>query len=209
MNPTPVSATNRGLKLLAIAFLAAGLGLLGWVGYTLFQGKAPAGAALEPSDLLGGAFTAENHLGEPVSEQTFRGKYMLMYFGFTFCPDVCPGELQIIGAAMDMLGEDSERITPVFVSIDPERDRPEVLADYVPHFHDRMIGLTGTPEQIAGLARAWKVYYSRVEDENMPGGYVMDHSSIIYLMDPDGRFLKHFPHGTPPEDIAAGIRAIL
>jgi protein SCO1/2 len=199
----------RGLRLLAFSFLAAGLALLAWVGVALYQGTSPLGSSDAPSALVGGDFTATDHTGRRVTQADFRGRYMLVYFGFTFCPDICPGELQIIGATMDLLGPAAAKVTPVFVTVDPERDTPEVLADYVPHFHDRMVGLTGSVDEVGALARAWRVYYRKVEDENMPGGYTMDHSSIIYLMDPDGRFVRHFNHGTPPEDIAAALKEIL
>jgi protein SCO1/2 len=135
--------------------------------------------------------------GEPVSSADFRGKFMLIYFGYTFCPDVCPTSLQAIADALDKLDpEASAQIVPIFISVDPARDHPEDLKKYVSYFHPRMIGLTGTPDQIARVAKEYRVYYSKVQEEGAdPDDYLVDHTAITYLMGPDGKFLMHFPHG--------------
>ncbi|MDX5365981.1 MAG: SCO family protein [Alphaproteobacteria bacterium] len=158
---------------------------------------------------VGGPFTLVNHLGETVTEQDFRGRYMLMYFGFTFCPDVCPTELGVMAAALNALGDKGEEVTPVLISIDPERDTPEVLARYVALFHPRLVGLTGTPEQVDAAAKAWHVYYAKVEDESVSEAYTMDHSSIVFLMGPDGEYLKLFRPQTPPDEMAREIATFL
>lgn len=172
------------------------------------ENRNPGGSsASAPS--VGGPFTLVNHHGETVTEQDFRGRFMLVYFGFTFCPDVCPTELGVMAAAVKALGEKGERVTPVLFSIDPERDTPEVLARYVALFHPRLVGLTGTPEQVDAAAKAWHVYYAKVEDESVSEAYTMDHSSIVFLMGPDGEYLKLFRPQTPPDEMAREIAKYL
>lgn len=158
---------------------------------------------------VGGPFTLVNHHGETVTEQDFRGRYMLLYFGFTFCPDICPTELGVMAAAVNALGEKGEQVTPVLITIDPERDTPDVLARYVALFHPRLVGLTGTAEQMDAAARAWHVYYGRVEDESVSEAYTMDHSSIVFLMGPNGEYLKLFRPQTPPDEMAREIAKYL
>ena len=140
---------------------------------------------------IGGPFELVDQQGAPVTDKTFSGRYMLIYFGYGFCPDVCPTELANMAAALDALGSKSENIQPLFITVDPERDTPEFLADYVVNFHPRLIGLTGTPEQVKTAAKAYKVYYAKA---GKPGeaDYLMDHTSFVYLMGPDGRFLSLF-----------------
>jgi cytochrome oxidase Cu insertion factor (SCO1/SenC/PrrC family) len=128
----------------------------------------------------------------------------LVYFGYSFCPDVCPTELGTMAAALDALGAASERVVPLFISVDPQRDTPELLADYVSRFHPRMQGLTGTPEQVAEIARRYRVYYARAQRPDMTD-YLMDHSSFIYLVGPDGRVRTLFRPEMRPEDIATAI----
>lgn len=158
---------------------------------------------------VGGPFTLVNHNGETVTEQDFRGRFMLLYFGFTFCPDICPTELGVMAAAVNALGEKGEQVTPALITIDPERDTPDVLARYVALFHPRLVGLTGTPEQIDAAARAWHVYYGKVEDESVSEAYTMDHSSIVFLMGPDGEYLKLFRPQTPPDEMAREVAKYL
>jgi cytochrome oxidase Cu insertion factor (SCO1/SenC/PrrC family) len=159
--------------------------------------------------LVGGPFTMVNHKGETVTEKSFLGQYTLIFFGFTFCPDVCPTELQVMATALNQMGEKGNRITPVFVSVDPTRDTPQVVAEYVSAFHPRMVGLTGTPEQVAGMANAYRVFYSKVENKERPDDYTMDHSSIVYLMGPDGKFLKHFTYSTDPKALAEALTTLV
>jgi len=163
-----------------------------------------------PEVKIGGPFTLTDHTGRAVTEQDFRGKAMLIFFGYTYCPDVCPTSLTEISAAMDKLGPLAAKVVPILVSVDPERDTPEVLKDYVAHFHPGIVGLTGTPEQIKQTAKVYRVYYAKVPDK---GGdkdaYLMDHSSVIYLMGPDGKFLAHFSTQTDAETMAAKIKSLL
>ncbi len=159
--------------------------------------------------LVGGPFTMLNQRGETVTEKSFLGKPTLLFFGFTFCPDVCPTELQVMAAALDQLGEKGKDIVPVFVTIDPERDTPEVMANYVSNFGERFVGLTGSAEQVAGIAGAYRVYYAKQENKERPSDYLMDHSSVIYLMGADGKFLKHFTYTTDAATLAQGIATAL
>lgn len=154
---------------------------------------------------VGGPFSLIDQHGRTVTDETLRGQYLLVYFGYTFCPDVCPTELQAMSQALDELGPEAERITPVFVTVDPARDTVEQLASYAEHFHPRLLALTGSEQQIADAAKAYRVFYKRAESEGS-SDYLMDHSSIIYLMGPDGAFLTHFTYGTEPATMAAGIR---
>lgn len=158
---------------------------------------------------VGGPFTLTDHTGRRVTDQDFRGKYMLVYFGFTFCPDVCPSGLQVIAAALDQLGPKAEQVTPIFITVDPERDTPEQLAEYVPSFHPRLVGLTGTPEEVQAVAKAYRVYYRKVKDEKSTAEYTVDHTSIIYLMSPEGEFVAHFTHATPASTMADKLAKVL
>ena len=153
---------------------------------------------------IGGPFALIDHNSEPRTDKDFGGKLMLVYFGFTYCPDVCPTDLQNIGLALDMLGEAGERIQPLFITVDPARDTPEHLKDYVPMFHPRLIGLTGDAAAIHSAAAAYRAYYAQVplKDDD----YTVDHSSFIYLMGADGEYLGFFPPGAPPEQIVQTLR---
>ena len=158
--------------------------------------------------LVGGPFSLVDHTGKRVSEQDFRGRFMLVFFGYTYCPDVCPTELQVMTAALDQLGPDADKFQPVFISIDPERDTPEVLASYVENFGPRLIGLTGSAEEMASVAKVYRVFYSKA-GKTGSDEYLMDHSSILYLMGPDGGFVKHFTYTTDASALAANLKQIL
>lgn len=166
------------------------------------------GVQLAQGVSLGGPFTLVDQTGKTVTERDFAGRPMLIYFGFTYCPDVCPTELGTIAAALDAMGPAGERVTPVFISIDPERDTPEAMADYVSRFHPRMVGLTGSAEQVAQVARAYRVYYAKVQPRDTTA-YLMDHSSFIYFVGPDSRVRSLFRPESTPEAIAAAVNAQL
>jgi protein SCO1/2 len=153
---------------------------------------------------IGGPFTLVDQNGKTVTDKDFRGKFMLMFFGYTFCPDVCPTELNTIAAAIDKLGPASEKVVPIFVTVDPQRDTSEKLKSYVADFHSRLIGLTGTEEQVAAAAKAYRVYYKKVGAES--ADYLLDHSSYVYLMGPDGAFVTHFPFGITPDKMVDELR---
>lgn len=168
-----------------------------------------AGSPIAGQALVGGPFTLTDHNGKRVTERDYRGHFMLVIFGFTFCPDICPGELQVVSAALDKLGSKAERVAPLFITVDPERDTPEQLAQYVKSFHPRLVGLTGTPDEVAAAAKAYRVYYKKVPDPKSTAGYTMDHSAIIYLMGPDGAYRTHFTHAVTPDALAERLGKLL
>ena len=160
--------------------------------------------------LIGGEFSLTNHKGEPVTDKNFHGKYMLVSFGYTFCPDICPAELQLMTDAMEKLGGKESEVVPVFVTIDPARDTVEQMRDYVSNFHPGMVGLTGTAEQIKKAAETFRVFYAKAETDSADDQYyLMDHSTFIYLMDRNGEYLRHFPYGTNADDLAAAISEVV
>jgi len=161
----------------------------------LEQRAAVAPPALE--SLFGGSFTLVDHEGRTRTDTEYHGRFLLIYFGYTYCPDICPTGLQTMSQALDSLGAKAENVQPLFISIDPGRDRPEVLKDYVSHFHPDLIGLTGSEAQIRAVAKAYRVHRRKVVlSQDDPEDYLVDHSSITHLIGPDGKFLTLFPHGT-------------
>ena len=152
-------------------------------------GAGPAAAADLPESLFpGGPFALVDGTGKPVTEQSFRGKWQLIFFGYTFCPDFCPTTLTAVAEALSSLGSQADKVQPIFISIDPERDTPETVGSYVRNFDDRIIGLTGSADAIAAAAKAYKVHYTRVATGEGADEYAMDHSGFLYLMKPDGSF---------------------
>ena len=205
-------------RLLLLATAATAVVALTGVGLLLTGGFSAPGArdvsASAPTRVtgvpnIGGPFELVDQTGTPVTEADFAGGKTLIYFGFTYCPDVCPTALQVMSVALEELGDDAEAFTPIFITVDPERDDPETMAAYVAHFGDDFIGLTGTPEQIEATAKAYKVYYRKVEDASSSAGYTMDHSSVVYLMSEDNTFLANFTHETRPDRMAARLRQFL
>lgn len=177
---------------------------------TLFVAPATAEEQIVVDRTANGPFSLIDHNGRSVTDHDFRGKFMLVFFGYTFCPDVCPIDLQIISKAVDALGEAGTQVQPIFITVDPERDTVEVLARYVSHFHPRLLGLTGTPEQVAMAAQSYGVLYITALDavsdsDGAHAQYLVDHSTLTYLLGPDGRFRAAFPHNTDPNKLAAGI----
>ena len=170
------------------------------------------GAAPQPplaGATIGGPFTLVNQDGRTVSDRDFAGRYRLMYFGYTYCPDVCPVDLQKLMAGYALLEKSdpqaAAKLAPIFVSVDPERDTPPVLKQYVTAFHPRLTGLTGTPAQIAAVAKEYAVIYSK---EQRPGAsdYLMNHSRVAYLFGPDGKPIALIPQEGTPEQIAAELK---
>ncbi len=193
--------TRLQVALAALALLAA-ISIAGVTYYLSVQPRSQMGSG---TALVGGPFSLTDQTGRKVTEKDFLSKYMLVFFGYTYCPDVCPTELQVISAALDSLGSKADGIQPVFITVDPQRDTPEVMKQYVANFHPRLLGLTGSAEEIAAVAKAYRVYYSKVENNSGPDAYLMDHSSIVYLMDRDGRFLKHFTYSTDAAALAKDL----
>ena len=159
-------------------------------------------------DAFGGPFTLTDHTGKKVTEKDFAGKYRLIYFGFTYCPAICPTELAKITSAMKLVGDKGKDIQPIFITVDPERDTVEAMGKYVEMFHPSLVGLTGTPEEIKAVAKAYKIYFAKVQDESM-NDYTMDHSSFIYFIGPDDRLLRIFRMEDSAEDMAKTIDAWL
>ena len=157
--------------------------------------------------LFGGPWTlSAADDGRAVTEATWRGKVGILYFGYLSCPDLCPTELQIIAEALEQLGADAGRVQPLFVSVDPERDTAARIAAFTAQFHARILGLTGTPDQIARIARAYRVSYQKVGDGP---GYAIDHSVEVYLIDPDGRTAAVLGPDTTAEAMAAALRSVM
>ena len=156
---------------------------------------------------VGGPYALINQDGKPRASTGFGGKYQLIYFGYTFCPDVCPTTLAVMAAALDKMGPAQDRIVPVFITIDPARDKPEVLKKYLAAFGPRFVGLTGTDQQIAAVEKEFRVYAKK---QPVTGGtYAMDHSSVIYLMGPYGNLVSFFDEVTEPEALAKELKAKL
>ncbi len=189
-----------------------GIGL--WLALTpAYAADAPVRSPAEIMDILmwnrepvGGPFELTDHNGRPRTERDFRGQLMLVYFGFTWCPDICPTDLQAIGQALDKLGREADSVQPLFVTVDPERDTAQHLAEYVPLFHPRLIGLTGSLDAVRKAADAYKVYFAKVPTGKEAGNYTVDHTAFIYLMDRDGNYLGFFPPGTTADRMVEVIR---
>lgn len=165
---------------------------------------------------IGGPFSMTNQAGKAVTDQDFHGRYMLLFFGFTNCPDVCPTEMATIAGALEQLGPElAAKLTPVMASIDPARDTPAALTAFAQKFDSRIQGLTGTQEQVEALAKAYKVYYARSAHSPAPAHgeqdehYMMDHSSYFYLMKPDGSFAQVFASDTTSAELATQLSTFL
>ena len=155
----------------------------------------------------GGDFSLTDHNGESFRLQQLRGKLVLLFFGYTHCPDICPTELANLAAVMNTLGDRAAEVQGVFVSLDPERDTPALLRDYTRYFSDNLIGLTGSQEEIAAVARQYRVKYNKHWKEN--GGYSLDHSVNLYVIDRNGLLSTIVPYGLPPEHVLMLIRRLL
>ena len=148
--------------------------------------------------------------GSAVSNEDFRGRFQLITFGYTFCPDICPTTLVDMAETLKLLGEDAQRVQAIFISVDPDRDTPQQLATYTDFFDKRIIGLTGSPALIQAAARNFKVRYEKVIKENQdPRNYAVDHSAGLYLLGPEGAFIKKFAYATPADRMASEIRQLL
>lgn len=195
----PLTARRKLLLLAPAGVLGTALlGAAGWIMMGRNEGAVP----------IGGPFRLRASDGREVTEADFRGRWMLVYFGFIRCPDACPMALQNAANALDTLGPEAKsRVAVLFITVDPERDTPAVMQEYVSAFDAPITGLSGTPEQIAAAAKAYRVFYAKHPTGD--GEYSMDHSSIIYVMDPRGRFAANFTHETAPDAIASKLRALM
>jgi protein SCO1/2 len=161
------------------------------------------------ASMIGGPFVLEDGNGKQVTDRDFRGKYMLIYFGYTFCPDVCPTTLNEVADALDQLGAKAAQLQPIFITVDPKRDTPEVIKQYAATFSPRFIGLTGSDEQIANVAREYRVYYAEHRTGPGPNDYAMDHSSVLYLMGPDGKFIAPIRADEDGSQMAADLSRLM
>lgn len=167
-------------------------------------------AGTGPAIPIGGPFTLTDHAGVQRRDTDFRGRHLLVAFGYTACPDVCPLQLDTLVAALAALGPLADRLQPVFVTIDPAADTPEALRRYLADFDPRILGLTGTEARIRDVARAYRVHRRRVRTSpDATAATLIDHGSLTYLMGPDGAFVTLFPHGTAPERMAEVLRGHL
>ncbi len=159
---------------------------------------------------IGGPFNLIDQDGQPRSEKDWPGKYKLVYFGFTYCPAICPTELsKMAEAVLALTPVDRSKLQPVFISVDPERDTPEVLKNYVALFMPELVGLTGSLEQVEAAKKAYKVYAAKVPDEDGKGGYTMDHSSLIYLINPEGQAIGMFKASDSAKVVEERLRSVL
>lgn len=201
------------MKTRLFALVAAGLTAGAIIAYVTLPGPthtttAPddsTGAKVTGTALVGGPFTLTDQTGKRVTEKDFLGKYMLVFFGFTNCPDICPSGLQVISAALDKLGPKADEITPVFITLDAKRDTPEKLAAYVKSFHPRLVGLTGSEQEVAAAAKTYRVYFQKIVDDKTPDSYSYDHAALFYLMGKDGAFVAPIPHTTDVNEVVTAL----
>lgn len=206
--------SDRGLRLLSMVGVGIAslvlAGLIALLSLRFFPGgeEQTSGGATPPirEAPLGGPFALVDETGDAITEAAFAGTYTLIYFGFTFCPDICPTELQVMSTAYDMLDDATQaRVQPVFITVDPNRDTVEAIDQYTALFHEDLLGLTGTEEQVAEAARQFRVFYQAVGRDEDPEYYTVDHSSFIYLQGPTNENVAVFPFGTAPEVIAETV----
>jgi cytochrome oxidase Cu insertion factor (SCO1/SenC/PrrC family) len=204
-----MAARTRLLVIVATVLIGAA------IGYAVqhFFLAAPPGTAREGRGfgeaLVGGPFSLVDQDGKRRTDADFRGRLMLVNFGFTNCPDICPLGMALMAETLDRLGPDADKLQPIFITVDPARDTAPVLKDYIAHFSDRIVGLTGSKEEIAAAAKAYRVYYKVHGDPATNPNYGVDHSGFLYLMSRDGKFITHFMHDTPSDRVAETIRKSL
>lgn len=189
------------VAVLAFVTLAVGLGWFVTDGPALVQRERASGI---PD--IGGAFTMTNQRGETVTDRDILGKPTLIFFGFTNCPDVCPTTMAEIAAARDMLGADAGKVRPVLITVDPERDTPEALGEYVAAFDADALGLTGSPEAVAAAAKGFRAYFRKASNPSAPDGYSMDHTTYLYLVGPDGAYVDFYRYGIGADALAADLK---
>ncbi|CCQ75570.1 SCO family protein [Magnetospira sp. QH-2] len=206
---------NKHLSIIVLVILALGAALGGRLFLMSDEGSGGVSLSLaNKTKAIGGPFTLTTHDGRQVTEKDFAGSPFMVYFGYTFCPDVCPTSLSAIGDAFEILGDRVNGLPVLFITVDHERDTVEALADYVDYFHPNIIGLTGTQAQIDQAVKSYKAYYAKVVDKSREEGegkgfYLMDHSAFTYFMDETGTMAALFPHGMAPEEMAKRLGNLL
>jgi protein SCO1 len=197
--------TGRAARLLLmLGAFAAGLVLFSAVVF-IVTGRSPA-PIVGPS-AIGGPFRLVDHNARPLTDQDLKGKPFLVFFGFTHCPDVCPTTLFEVSEILRTLGRDADRVAALFVTVDPERDTPDKLKDYLSSFDPHLVGATGDPGAVKAMEKSYRVYAKKVPTEG--GNYTMDHTAIVYLMDKEGRFVTPFNIKRRPADAAEDLRRYL
>lgn len=171
-------------------------------------GGAPKATPKMPPSVTG-AFDLVDHFGCPVTERSYGDKYLLVFFGFSHCAVVCPRELSKLGGALASLGKRATRVQPLYITVDPERDHPETLRQYVARFEGGFIGLTGTAAQIEAAKQSFRVFAERVADDTVPGGYVVPHTAFAYLLAPGGAYKAHFPGALDEQAVAVRLRDLV
>lgn len=191
----------------AIALTACFVGT--WVIYNHYKNEMPGFAPVNQTSPvaldIGGDFSLTDQSGSIKTPEDFKGKYMLVYFGYAFCPDICPMGLYNISQALKILKNDRDQVVPIFITIDPERDTIEALKTYGQNFDPNFVMLTGSEKNIQKAIKAYHVYAKKTKPQGTSAAYLMDHSTLVYLMDREGKFITHFPHNTPPQEMAKNI----
>ena len=206
--PKPADRSNRTLLIVMVVMMA--IVAVAVVAMWRIVATGPRDQVTDDANsalAIGGPFSLIDQTGAPVTDHTYDGSYRLIYFGYTFCPDACPTELQVMAQAVEALGPAGSKVQQIFITIDPARDTAKQLAGYVPLFDKKLVGLTGTPEQIAMTAKEYRVYYAKAAQPGVDANsYGMNHSSFVYLMGPTGKFLTVFSDDTDSDKMAAEIR---
>ena len=207
----PERSRLRTARIVAWTLVASALVAVAAFGAWRWLGPKPSipGWQETARNLIKADFTLVDQTGKRVSDEDYRGKWLLIFFGYTHCPDVCPTTMNEISVVMDLLGDDAARVQPLMITIDPERDTPEAMKEFVGAFDPRIVGLSGTPAEVDAAARAFRVYYAKVAQKDAPDGYLMNHSAYLYLVDDHGRFETVFAYEDNAETITAGIRKYL
>ena len=200
---------SRVFTVILAGFLIGALG--GAAALVLTSSGSGSKVATSGKALVGGPFALVDPNGKTVTDQDFRGRHMLVFFGFTNCADICPAEIQVMAASLDGLGEKADKVVPIFITLDPERDTPDAVGAYVKNFGARFIGLSGSPQAIEQAAKSYRVAYSKFVPDGADAarGYSVDHSAFVYLMGTDGQYITHFPYGTPSAKMTETMRRYL
>lgn len=196
----------QALRIMLIA-LAFATGLMSVFAVIVIVSGRTSAPVIPTASAVGGAFNLTDHTGKPISDADLKGKPYLVFFGFTHCPDICPSTLFDVSEVFRALGREGDKARALFVTVDPERDTVPVLKDYLSNFDPRLIGVTGSPEDVDKMLKAYRVYYKKVPTEG--GNYTMDHTALVYLMDKEGRFVAPFNLKRRPEEAATELRRYL
>ncbi|MFN0262405.1 SCO family protein [Tepidamorphus sp. 3E244] len=198
---------QRTITLLASVLIALTGAFALYSIYLITMGKDGSSVATDAGISIGGPFSLIDDEGNRVTQADYEGRAHLVFFGFTHCPDICPTKLSEATTVLEELGKDAEKLDVLFVTVDPERDTPEVMNEYVGYFHPQVTGLTGTTEEVADMARAYRAYFKKVPLDD--GDYTMDHSTVVYLFDHDGNFVGPVSLDRDPAEVAESLRGYL